>query len=326
MRKYEKLLLLNGLKSVCLLGHIDPDTDAFASMLIFKDFLKKCFGVKRVDIFAEYNELGVKDLEMLGKEKINPKQCKYEACVSMDTANIERHGIYADLFKKAKIKVVIDHHDTNTREGQINIVEICSSTCEIVSSVCKAFGYNLNESQKAKIYAGIITDTNNFQVGAIKSRTFKVASECCDQIDTNALYRFYFENNSIKNMQMLSIALQNMTTFEGGKILITQITKEEAKKYKTKNEDFSGIANRLNTITGVKMLCFIEPKDDFYYVSMRSKPGYNVAVIAQKNGGGGHVGASAFNSTESIEKIEQMVLLEFMDQMKANQEKKEKIF
>ena len=326
MKNYNKLSIFNNTKSVCLLTHIEPDTDALASCVVLRDLLKSFFKIPKVDIFAECSTLSETNKLILGNIHINKKISNYNTAVMIDCPNTERLGEYTQLFNNAKNKIVIDHHATNTYQGDINIVEIISSTCEIIYSICKHFKYTLNSKQKAKIYAGIITDTNNFTVGNITSKTFAIASEFEKEINRSDIYATFLNNRSLKNFQLLSLAIQNIVTFDHNQIIVTHITHEEAQKYKASFNDYYGIINQLATINSAKLICFIKPINNDYYVGMRAKNGLNVASIAKNFGGGGHTGAAAFVSSKSIQLIEQDILIKFRDELSKFKPKPTKLF
>lgn len=314
MKNYSKLNELEKAKSVCLLTHINPDADALCSAIVLRDFLKKHFNISKVDIFAEGNNLPESYTPILGTVKINKSIQNYQVAIMLDSPNTDRLGIYKSLFFKAKTKIVIDHHATNNFDGDINIVEIVSSTCEIVYSILKYYKYKISNTNKGKLYAGIITDTNNFTVGAVTSNTFKIASEFENYINREAIFNNFLGNNSLKNMQLLSLAIQNIVTFDHNQIVISHISHEEAKKFKADYNDFNGIINRLATINVARYICFIYPKDDHYYISMRGRKGADVSSIAKIYGGGGHAGAAAFPSYKQLKDIEQLILTSFRNE------------
>ncbi|MBE5741163.1 MAG: hypothetical protein E7351_01345 [Clostridiales bacterium] len=326
MKKYKYLNILSNSSSVCLISHIEPDADALSSMVVFREFLMKHLGIKVVDIFAECEELNDESLEILGKVKINKAMRNYHTAIMIDSPNLDRIGKYASLYEKAKLKIVIDHHQTNNLDGEINIVENVSSTCEIIYSILETFDYPISKENQGKLYAGIITDTNNFTVGNFGKRTFKICSEIIENIDNNKIYRRFLAKNSQKSMNLLSLAIQNLISMDHGRILLSHITKEQAYNYKAVANDFSGIINNLSTINPSLLVCFIYPRDNTYYVSMRSKPGYDISQFAKLNGGGGHSGAAAFLSNKSIHEIEETVLQEFRKLLENTTFKTDKLF
>ena len=63
------------------------------------------------------------------------------------------------------------------------------------------------------------------------------------------------------------------------------------------------------------LVCFIYPRASKYYVSLRARQGYDASKIAKNNGGGGHLGAAAFETELDFNEIEQKILKEFMEEI-----------
>lgn len=326
MKTYEILNQLIKSKSVCIIAHIDPDPDALSSMVVLRDFIKNHFKIKTVDIFAEFQNITNSAKEILGNVPINTNFVEYDTAIMLDCPNTQRIGKYVSLFENSKTKIVIDHHATNNYDGDINIVEICSSTCEIVYSILKYFNHKISTENQGKIYAGILTDTNNFTVGAFGKRTFQIASEIAENIEIDAIYRAFLANNTKKTMKLLAKAIENMSSFENDKIIISYITHEQANELNANHVDMCGIVNQIATINTAKLICFIEPRNGAYYASMRAKKNYDVSQIAKNNGGGGHIGAAAFIAKGSLEELINLILDEFKQQLSSVKEKPSKLF
>lgn len=326
MKKYKIFDDIVLSKSVCLIGHLEPDADALCSMVVLRDFLMRYFNIKVVDMFADCDKLPENYYPILENLKLNKPLKKYEVAIMMDTPNLDRLGKFKELFKNAKKRIVIDHHKTNTKPGDINLVEEVSSTCEIVYNILMSYKYIISKSNLGRIYAGIITDTNNFVVGNFDSKTLDIASKCMKFIDYKKIYKNFLGNNTLRNMNLLSLAIQNIITLEDGKIIITHITHDQARRQRAHFNDYMGIINKLSTISGSKLILFVYPREDEYYVSMRADVGYDVATIAKKYGGGGHAGAAAFISNKDLKEIEKEVLIEFFDQIKKPSKISTKIF
>ena len=326
MNTYDKINILNQSKRVCLIGHIEPDPDALASMITLKDFIKEFFKIETIDLFAETKQLSANAKLILESEPLNPTIIEYDTAIMVDSPSKERIGKFLSLFERAKTKIVIDHHATNMFSGDINIVEICSSTCEIVYSICNHFNHKISKTNQGKLYAGLIADTNNFSVGEISKRTFEVASNLCENINRAEIYSTFLASNSLKNMQMLAIAIQNLTTYENNQIIISYISHEQAIRYNATHNDLFGIVNELAGITNSKLVCFIEPKENKYYVSMRAKKGYDVSSVAKENGGGGHIGAAAFLTDKDLTDISSIILKLFSKQINEINIEKQKLF
>ena len=326
MSSYDDLGIISRSKSICLLSHINPDPDAIASLVVFRDFIEKRFGIKKIDMFAEATDLSENLLEILDGATINPTPCEYDLAIMLDCPSSERLGIYKPLFDNCNAKIVIDHHATNNFSGDVNIVEMCSSTCEIIYSILKDYSFTLSNANQGKLYSGIITDTNNFTVGNITPRTFQVASEITPNIKRDEIYKAFLASNSLKNMQFLSLAIQNISAYDHNQIIITYLTQADADKFNGTALDYIGIVNKITTINSAKLVCLIEPRNGCYYVSMRAKENYDVATIAKKFGGGGHTGAAAFTINSTIDSIRETILTEFREHLKTVKQKPVKLF
>lgn len=331
MKNYDILNSLQNKKSVCLIGHVNADPDALSSMVVFKDILKSILKISRVDLFSDTQTVGDILLEILESNKIyknleDALNKEYEACIVLDCPNTDRLGCFKYLFDNAAQTYIIDHHSTNLYQAHVNIVENTSSCCEIIYNIANYFNYQLNNQQKGKLYAGIITDTNNFTVGNYSDETFRACSDLSKDIDTQTIYKAFLSNNTLKTMNLLALAINNIESFNNNEIIISHITHEEANKLSATHDDLCKIVNQIATINTSKLVCFIEPREGRYYASMRAKEGYNVAEIAKAHGGGGHIGAAAFVSNSSLDETKQIVLTDFKKQLSQVQPKTKKLF
>ena len=69
------------------------------------------------------------------------------------------------------------------------------------------------------------------------------------------------------------------------------------------------LGNLLSRVAEANLIAaFIEMRDNTIKVSMRARPGYNVADIAMKLGGGGHKLAAGFTMTGPLDAVLKRVL------------------
>lgn len=327
MNKYEELTILKDKKSACIITHVKVDTDGLSSSVVLKKFLERYFNIERVDIFTDTDNIPENYQQIIDDINLNPEPIEYDVAIMIDSAKTDRLGKYEDLFLKTKLKINIDHHSTNTKPADINIVELSSSACEIVYKILSAYNFELSANSQGKLYAGIITDTNNFTVGNFNNETFDVCSKIINNVNNEAIYNHFLANYSLKNMKLFAKAIDNITNHNNDQIIISHITKEELDLLNANSSDLMGVINRLATISHSKLVCLIYPfNENEYYVSMRAKQGYDVAVIAKKYNGGGHIGAAAFNSDKKINEIESIILNEFKNQIQNSGNKKSQIF
>lgn len=317
MNTYDDILQIKHSTRVALIGHINPDADALCSMVVFKNFLQTNFNIPVVDLYAEINNLSDTYLPILEENTLNTgNEENYDFAISLDCASTQLILKYLNIFQNAKHTMVIDHHNTNPKFGEYNIIEYCSSTCELIYKILTHFNYNFSVEDYGKIYAGIITDTNNLTVGNMSKNTFNIAGECYEYSNCENIYNHFFSNNNLKNQKTFACAIKNSTIYNNGRILISKISYDEDFELKAKIEDYMGIINRLSKTKDVELVCFIYPRNGNYYVSMRARKGYDVSTIAKSHGGGGHTGAAAFESSLPLEDISNIIVEEFNNEIK----------
>ncbi len=327
MNNYEELDILKNKKSACIITHVKVDTDGLSSSVVLKTFLERHFNIERVDIFTDSDYIPENYQQIIDNISLNPTPIEYDVAIMIDSAKTDRLGKYEELFLKSKLKINIDHHSTNTKPGDINIVELTSSACEIVYKIASAYNFELSANNQGKLYAGIITDTNNFTVGNFNDSTFQVCSKIINNVNNEAIYNHFLANYSLTNMKLFAKTIDNISSYNNENIIISHISQEELYNLNANRADLMGVINRLSTISDSKLVCLIYPFDENeYYVSMRAKQGYDVAVIAKKYNGGGHIGAAAFNSSKSIEEIKDIILKEFKQELQNSSNKKSTIF
>lgn len=323
--EYTQIEKIKDAKKICLISHLEPDADALCSMIVFKNFLLAKFNAK-VDIFAEFEHLPHSYDCLTENQNLNPEPDDYDFAVMLDAPKSERLGKYESLFKNCINQLVVDHHSTNEFDKRQNIVEVVSSTCEIVYKILKENDYNFSKADFGMIYAGIITDTNNLTVGALNQHTFEIVGDCVQNVEFYPIYENFMLNNTLQNMQILANVILNCKCYNQNKILISHFSKEQAEAINATQDSYIGIINRLSTINGARLIAFIYPKGDEYYVSMRGRAGANVGNIAKQNGGGGHDGAAAYMSTQKLEDIEKYLLKEFENVLSKTDTKLTKLF
>lgn len=183
IEKIIHLIKSKDIKRIALCSHKETDGDAAGSMIALFNEIKEATG-KIADMFI-LNPLqenfkfidSSRKIKVISKilgsnaiaEDITKKFGTYDLAISLDTATADLHdiNIYEGIFKKAKHKVSIDHHNkTNGVFADINLTDTSAiSTSQIIMQFIKPFGLN-TERIKPKIaepiLMGLITDARQF--------------------------------------------------------------------------------------------------------------------------------------------------------------------
>lgn len=291
---------------IAIITHANPDADAIGSMISLKRIIKKNYENENnpihIDLFAQTEVVDEKYQPLLFNETLNQQNFDaYDLAICVDCADLSRLGQYENIFSNATDNLNIDHHQTNTKFAQNNIViKRCSSTCELIYILyCTIFKLKHSADICSLIYAGIITDTNNLTQN-LSNSTLKVVfelNEKCRQENMNldTVRDHFFKNNTKEQFTLLSRALTSLSFAENGKIAMMKIIKQDFADTNTTQDDTIGIVDYACKLQGVEIgAIFIKQEDNTYYVSLRSKNEIDVGEIAKQMGGGGHQNVAAF--------------------------------
>lgn len=123
---------LEGTKSVAILGHVRPDGDCLGSTLGLYNYLLASYPDIQAAVYLE--EASSKFAYLKGYDEIHHEtdDKEYELCICLDSSDEERLGDFNVYLKRAKKSLCIDHHVTNTRYCQVNLVAADASSASEV--------------------------------------------------------------------------------------------------------------------------------------------------------------------------------------------------
>ncbi len=310
-------------KRIAIISHSSPDADAFASSVALRELIRKSQNYypegntrKRIDVFMEYETFPASLEIFIPKDKglkiLNPeKQLKhYDLVIALDCASKERMGVYSQIFDKAKDTINIDHHATNTRFANKNIVMKTSSTCE-------ALYYIFLHKQKIEVskyvlsllYSGILTDTNNLKNNADLKTTERAVSLLKQKLGVKLAKRIranFFESNSPAKDELYSFAYNKKyrTYLADGKVCLIVLNHKAFQSAKAELEDAEGIVDEALYRKGVTTSAIVlEKEKGKFYVKLRAKEGLDVSTLAKTFNGGGHTQIAAFQYEGKLQKL-----------------------
>jgi phosphoesterase RecJ-like protein len=198
-----------------------------------------------------------------------------------------------------------------------------SSACELV---CELVDFSRIDRDIAQaLYVGIVTDTGCFRFSSTSRKTMEVAGRLMTYgFDFPTIVReVYFEKTWVQQ-RVLGRALMKSKSYLGGKIIVSRLAHETILSLGGVGRDVEGIVSALVSTAGADCSIFAhERSTGEWRVSFRSNSIVNVAEIAQRYGGGGHIRASG--CTIGRERNIEMVIREMVEaaaaQLRAAEEK-----
>lgn len=284
--------LIKNSQNITLLSHIDPDADALGSALSMYPILKKLGkGVSVVNYTKEID----KSLDFLPNfSKIKhqlPK--KIDLAITFDTGSLDRVGFELD-----NIKVLnIDHHRSNPRYGDLNLVEDSfPSTSAVVFKLLEENGVVIDKDVATCIYTALVSDTGFFKFEETKEDTFILASKLVRAgVEPSYVAKMLTQRESLAKIRLTSLIYDTLDLKLNAKVAMVKLTKEMLDITGARVSDSEDIANSIRALATVEVAIFLKEREGgVIKVSLRSKNHVDVSKIALSFGGGGHRRASGF--------------------------------
>jgi bifunctional oligoribonuclease and PAP phosphatase NrnA len=300
--------------------HENPDGDALGSMLgitlalraLGKDVAMFLSGTAPTP--GEY-----RFLELDGLHRKLPADVGERVLLAVDCANEQRIGPEPDAVEQAKLVVNIDHHHDNSRFGDIDLIDDdASSTAEIVRDILGALDVPLTPEIAEALYVGLVTDTGRFQYTNTTPKAFRLAAELVEAgADVHGVFRHVYETVQFAKLKLLARALERAQLFEGGRLVISYLLKDDFSAVGAEEPYSEGIIDSLRAVEHSEMVALIRepPRNEgpARRVSLRSSHDeVDVSAIARRVGGGGHRQAAGFSSELTIPEIVDFLHREFV--------------
>ena len=252
----------------------------------------------------------------------------------IDCGELKRIPKRESVFNSGKTKVCIDHHGTTEAFCDYNYIDPdAAATGQIIFNLIKelimdsenmdaAFSnesgvLRLSPEVKSKIadaiFTAITTDTGDFQYSNTQKESHEIVAELYDWgLNANKVSVEIYESNRIERLkltaeiisiiEMLPITLYSEDKKQSGKVAIAYCSQDMLRKTGGKMEETEWVASDIRGIKGVEVAVFLkEEEENAIKASLRSKKFYDVAALAQKFDGGGHIRAAGYTSHSSLE-------------------------
>lgn len=255
---------------------------------------------------------------------ISRSRAKYDLVIILDCSNLERIGpLLADfpdlLFEVPTISV--DHHSDNAYFAKVNWVDMTStSTAEMLVSLIEALGRNevlLDADIATCLLTGLITDTDSFQNISTTPKSLTVAAQliAAGARQQEIIEKIYRTKRFI-TLKLWGKILSNIKENKQLRFAWASIRQREMREIGFNPEESKGplVDELLKSIAGVDFVFLLSEKDGEIHGSLRSvKPIFNVSEIAKLFGGGGHIPASGFALSGSLDEREEEIIQKITD-------------
>ena len=299
--------LIKNSKSICVLGHINPDGDCVGATLGLYNYIINRYNTEKFvkvylqkpsekfSVLSGYNEIS---------QSINDA-IEYDLCIICDCSNKDRIKEFSVYMDSAKKIIIIDHHETNNIDCENLILDSLSpATCELVyKNIDKNF---INKKIAECIYVGIAHDTGVFRYTNTTSSTLRIVADLMDKnIDFNYLLDTTMFMQKFNQKRIMSEIINRTKFLCNGRVVMSFTNEDEVKKFSLDNRDIDFVVGNLRETVGIDLAVFAyEIGINIYKISLRSNNNdINCAEFSKKFGGGGHKKAAGFTLKMEIRDI-----------------------
>lgn len=296
-------------QSICHLCHVRPDGDALGSMLglhhaCVANAKRSWFGWGEPELAPEIYGL----LPGIANNSAGHVTDTADLVITYDCGSIQRLGALASIAEEAYSRgrlIVIDHHVTNTRFGNLNLVDPSrEATVVVVRELLDRLGWDLNRDVALCLFTGLITDTGSFRYSCTDEQTFELAAELAAfDLPIAELSRQVFAKHPFSYLQLVGQALSRMELDESRSFVYTWVTEAELVSRGLSYDNAESLIDVVRQTSEAEISCVVKVMNEVTHVSLRSVGELDVSEIAASLGGGGHVYAAGFSTPASLEDV-----------------------
>jgi phosphoesterase RecJ-like protein len=301
LQRHERFLLTT---------HENPDGDALGSLLAMQLILEQ-LGKDSVMFMAanqfplpyEYQRM---PLDQVLREI--PADLDDRVVVFLDCGNIDRMPV--DFLHESHLHVLnIDHHHDNTRFGDVNlVVGDASCTAEILWDLARDLGVTITPELAEALYIALVTDTGKFMFENSTPKAHEMAADLVEAgVQPQEVHRKLYEGLPFARLQLLSRALNAVQRFDGGRLTLTHLTREDFSSSNAVESDSEGVVDHLRGVEGTVVAALVRELlngEGRRKVSLRATDKrVDVSIIARGLGGGGHRQAAGFTTDVPLDEL-----------------------
>jgi len=229
----------------------------------------------------------------------------------LDTAEPSRLGAVLGRTTGRRV-LVIDHHPATS--SSIGDVAVCDpsacATGELLFDLIQVAGDQVTLPEAEGLYVAIATDTGSFRYANTTASTHEITADLLRAgVDPEQMYLRIYAQYTPAGLELVRRALERLRVSDDLPVAWISLRQADLAETGATKEDLEGIVEYARRIRGVRVaLLFRELHDGSTKVSLRSTGDADVAAVARRLGGGGHVKAAGAVVPENLEAAEARVL------------------
>ena len=228
-----------------------------------------------------------------------------------DSGNLERSGSSVKQIAAHATIINIDHHPSNSRFGDLNIIDSdASAVGQMVMDMLDHFGYPITPTIATDLYVALLTDTGGFRHENTTPRALEDAARLARLgADPGRIATLVYKTRPETTLKLSGMALATMRVELEGRLAWAKVTRRMLREAGAVMAESEGIIDTLNSIAGLELaILFKEVRDELTKISVRSRGAIDAAAMCASFGGGGHIRAAGAEIEKPMEEAIRLVL------------------
>ena len=282
-------------QQIMVLGHKDADGDTLGCSLAFAEALRA--QGKHVTVVMP-QPLSQKYAWMPGFDRIverPPLDADIRLVLFFDTGNMERSGSAVEHIADHATIVNVDHHPSNSRFGDVNIVDPeASAVGQMCLDMLEHFGWRITPAMANNLYTALMTDTGGFRHENTTPRALRDASRLAALgADPSYVASMVYKSRPLSTVKLSALAIAGMQVEMDGRLAWAKVTRRMLREAGAMMAESEDIIDTLNSLAGLDVaIIFKEIGTRLTKISVRSRGAVDAAMLCGQFGGGGHLRAA----------------------------------
>ena len=282
-------------REIMVLGHKDADGDTLGCSLAFGEALRRLG--KGVSIVMPH-PLSQKYAWMPGFDQIADRPADgadIRLVLFFDAGSIARSGSAAEYVAPGATIVNVDHHPSNSRFGDVNIVDPdASAVGQMCLDMLEHFGWTVTPTMAMNLYTALMTDTGGFRHENTTPRALRDAARLAALgADPGFVASMVYKSRPLTTVKLSGLAIAGMQVEMDGRLAWAKVTRRMLREAGAVMAESEDIIDTLNSLAGLDLaVVFKEVQPKLTKISVRSRGAVDAAALCAQFGGGGHLRAA----------------------------------
>ena len=281
---------IDSAESITILSHLNPDADTLGTALGIYALLSKDKS-KKIEVVnaSAFLPLHLDFLPSFKKIKHHMDYAE-SLIISCDCGSVDRLGFELE----GRDIINIDHHQSNTRYGSINVVVAeYASASQVAFALFKTL-YPIEADAATCFYTALLSDTRYFTTTSVNEEVFSVARTLVKAGAKPEKIAYNFtQRRPLASLRILQRALSSLSLYENAQVATLSVTRLDIEATGATVADMEGIVDYARSLVTVEIALFAMELDEGVRISLRSKT-VDISQVALAFGGGGHKVAAGF--------------------------------